>query len=115
MRALLLTAALTVAPTLAFAEEWWVIVGYFDHPPLEWDDGILAQGRDLEAALAACDLKVYWDFAGKFEGLNTDGRGTVFVVDAPDLLTEQSAATLVEAAKPCVPDAYAKAARYYGE
>jgi hypothetical protein len=115
MRALLLSAALTTLPTLALAQEWWVVVGFFDHPPLEWDDGILAQGNGLEADLAACNLRVFWDFAGKFEGLDTDGRGTVFVIDAPDLPTKQAAETLAEAARPCVPDAYVTAARYYGE
>jgi hypothetical protein len=115
MRAFLLTAALTTLPTLALAEDWAVVIGYFDHPPMEWDDGILAQGTDLEAALKDCNLSAYWDFAAKFEGFNADGRGTVFVVYSSDLLTQRQAESLLETARPCVPDAYAKALRYYGE
>ena len=115
MRATILSAALAICPTVGLAEDWWVVVGYFDHPPLEWDDGILKQGQDLEADLSGCNMRVFWDFAGKFEGFNTDSRGTVFVVDTPKALTELEAEELAEAAALCVPDAYSKTARYFGE
>jgi hypothetical protein len=115
MRALVLTAALTGLPSVAFAEDFWVVLGHFDHPPMEWDDGILKQGQELETALAACGLTVFWDFAAKFEGFNADGRGTVFVLSTPDMLDEAKATELLATALPCAPDAHVKAARYFGE
>ena len=68
MRNLLLATTVTCLPTASLAADWWVVVGYFDHPPSEWDDGILTQGNGLEADLNACGLSAYWDFATKFDG-----------------------------------------------
>ena len=115
MRRLLLATAVTCLPTATFAADWWVVIGYFDHPPMEWDDGVLTQGNDLEAALQDCGLSAYWDFTAKFDGFDTDGRGSVFVVYTPELLEESAAESLLEAALPCVPDAYIKEATYFGE
>lgn len=115
MRNLLLATTVTCLPTASLAADWWVVVGYFDHPPSEWDDGILTQGNGLEADLNACGLSAYWDFATKFDGFDTDGRGTVFVVHTMDLLDKPAAESLLEQARPCVPDAYIKEATYFGE
>lgn len=115
MRPNLLTLALCCLPSVVAASEWWVVIGYFDHPPMEWDDGILTQAQGLEASLANCGLSPFWDFTAKFEGFDTDGRGTVFVINTFDSLTRDGAANLLAAAQPCVRDAYIKEARYYGE
>ncbi len=115
MRKLLLAASITCLPTVSLAADWWVVIGYFDHPPMEWDDGILVQGNGLEADLNTCGHTAYWDFAAKFDGFDTDGRGTVFVVYTPDLLDKPAAEALLEATLPCVPDAYIKEATYSGE
>ena len=63
----------------------------------------------------ACGLAAYWDFAAKFDGIDTEGRGTVFVVSTSDLLDRSAAENLLEQALPCVPDAYIKEAVYFGE
>ncbi len=115
MPKVLLACLVACLPTATLAADWWVVTGFFDHPPMEWDDGILVQGNGLEADLNACGLSAYWDFAAKFDGFDTDGRGTVFVVFTPDLLDKPAAEILLERTLPCVPDAYIKEAIYFGE
>jgi hypothetical protein len=115
MRALLISAALAALPSLAAAEEWHVVLGFFDHEPGGWDDAILDQGQQLEADLKACNLSPFWDWATKFDGYNDDGRGTVFIVYSPTSLTQSEAETMLDAAAPCVPEAYVQAMSYAGE
>ena len=115
MRKLLLAALVTCLPSVTLAADWWVVIGYFDHPPMEWDDGVLTQGNDLEAALTDCGLSAFWDFTAKFDGFDTDGRGSVFVINTFDRLNKAAAENLLAATKPCVPDAYIKQATYFGE
>lgn len=115
MRAFLLSVAVAVLPSLAVADEWHVVLGFFDHEPGGWDDAILDRGQQLEAGLKSCNLSPYWDWATKFDGYNEDGRGTVFIVHSPTSLTESEAESKLEATLPCVPDAYVKAMRYAGE
>lgn len=115
MRALLLSAALAALPSLAAAEEWHVVLGFFDHEPMGWDDAILEQGVQLEADLKGCNLSPFWDWAAKFDGYNEDGRGTVFIIYSPTSLTKSEAESMLETAAPCVPDAYVKAMSYAGE
>ncbi len=107
---------LALAPARAQSgNEWWVIVGYVDHPPFEWTDAVLVTGNRLSARLEDCGLTAWWDFAGKFDGFATEGRGSVIVVATDVPLSKQAASRLLTAARPCVPDAYIKAARYFGE
>jgi hypothetical protein len=115
MRALALSSVVFFLPSMALAEDWWVVVGFFDHPSLEWDDGIMTESEKLDTDLAACDQSTYWDYTAKFEGFDTDGRGTVFVVNTEDLLTQEQAETVLQKTLACVPDAYVKEARYFGE
>lgn len=115
MRALLLSAALAAFPSLAAAEEWLVVLGFFDHEPGGWDDAILDQGQKLEADLKGCNLSPFWDWAIKFNGYNEDGRGTVFIIYSPTALTKSEAESMLETAAPCVPDAYVQAMTYAGE
>jgi hypothetical protein len=111
-----LAALLAHVPARAQSgNEWWVIVGYVDHPPFEWTDAVLVSGNRLSARLEACGLTAWWDFAGKFDGFATEGRGSVIVVATDVPLSKQAASRLLDAAKPCVSDAYIKAARYFGE
>jgi hypothetical protein len=111
-----LAALAALAPARAQSgNEWWVIVGYVDHPPFEWTDQVLVTGNRLSDRLAACGLTAWWDFTGKFDGFATEGRGSVIVVSTDVPLTKQAASRLLTATKPCVGDAYIKAARYFGE
>jgi hypothetical protein len=115
MRKLLLTLVVACLPSMSQAADWWVVIGYFDHPPMEWDDGVLTKANDLEAALTDCGLSAFWDFTAKFDGFDTDGRGSVFVINTFDRLNRAAAENLLAATKPCVPDAYIKEATYFGE
>ena len=115
MRNLLLAALVTCLPTATLAADWYVVIGYFDHPPMEWDDGVPTKANDLEAALTDCGLSAFWDFTAKFDGFDTDGRGSVFVINTFDRLNRAAAENLLAATKPCVPDAYIKEATYFGE
>jgi hypothetical protein len=93
---------------------FWVIVGYVDHPPMEWTDAVMVKAADLENRLAACGLRPFWDWTAKFVGFNPNGRGTVFVIDGAARPRAQ-AEMILALARPCVPDAYVKAGDYLGE
>ena len=111
----LLAAVTLLMPTAVHAQDWWVVIGYFDHPPMEWDDGIMNKATALESALTDCGLTAFWDFAAKFQGFDTDGRGTVFVINTFIPLNRTAAENLLAATTPCVADAYIKQASYAGE
>lgn len=116
MRSLLAAAVLTLAsPAAARASEWFVIVSYVDHAPFEWDDDVRTRGEYLESTLSRCGFGVWWDFVGKFEGFNADGRGTVFIADAVPGLSKSQAQQVLNAVEPCAPDAYIKNGSYSGE
>lgn len=115
MRKLFLTLLVACLPSVSQAADWWVVIGYFDHPPMEWDDEVLTKANDLDAALKDCGLSAFWDFTAKFDGFDTDGRGSVFVINTFDQLNKAAAENLLAATKPCVPDAYIKQANYAGE
>jgi hypothetical protein len=52
---------------------------------------------------------------GKFDGFNPNGRGTVFIADAVPNLSKSQAEHVLGQVRPCVPDAYIKRGRYFGE
>jgi hypothetical protein len=102
------------SPALAQGTSYWVVVGYVDHEPMAWADSVTTKAAELENRLAACGLRPFWDWTAKFDGFNPNGRGTVFVIDGSDRPKAQAEA-LAALARPCIPDAYVKAARYLGE
>ncbi|MBE2278000.1 MAG: hypothetical protein IAE87_17090 [Rhodobacteraceae bacterium] len=112
LSALVLTVCL---PAAAAADEWFVIVSYVDHPPFEWADAALDRARYLDTALAPCGYSAWSDFVGKFDGFNPNGRGTVFIADAVPNLSKSQAEHVLGQVRPCVPDAYIKRGRYFGE
>ena len=103
------------APAMAKAQEWWVIVSFVDHPPFQWTDAVMDRANHLERTLAPCGLGVWWDWTGKFDGFNPNGRGTVFVINTAQRLSKSQAQRILTLARSCQPDAYIKQARYLGE
>ena len=100
-------------PTYGQTAEPWVIVGFVSHPAAEWTDKISVAAKKIGKRLQPCGLSVFWDFSGKFSGVNPNG--TVFVVDQRRAMTMPQAKRLLAVARRCVPDAYIKAGAYYGE
>ena len=100
-------AAKTV-PAYERAKGWWIIVGTFPTEP--WQ----RQKTDyewVEARAAACGLRTFNDFSGKFRGFAPGYN--VFVIGA--FATRPIANENLRLAKKCFPDAYVKYGEHLGE
>lgn len=104
--------ALCALSSLAGAQEVrqrWVVVGF--HPGVASDAYI----AEMTGKAKACQVRLFWDFAAKFDGFSTKADGNVFVVDGHDRMSKAAADKLLAQTRPCFADAYIKQALYLGE
>lgn len=94
--------------------ETWVVVGHIQHQAYVDDGTNRPKIASMEAKAETCGLRLFWDFAGKFDGFGAE-TGTVVVVDGFVNLSDAAAVELLASTRVCFPDAHLMQMFYGGE